>query len=151
MRCKRSVRAVLFLSAIIPVLRKTPCCVSSPQEEEEEGAAASTDPGGEVITKATPTTGDVADEGGGAEAMGDAGLVNGEGEDEEEEEEEEEEEGEEGEEIWQRRRSMQASGGVSQEEEAGPLVMGGSVDSGEQSAAETDGESGESWQPSFPV
>ncbi|KAJ8350502.1 hypothetical protein SKAU_G00256320 [Synaphobranchus kaupii] len=55
----------------------------------------------------------------------------------------EEEEEEEGEEIWQRRQSLQASGGVSQEEEAtGPLAMGGSVDSGGLSATETDGESG---------
>ncbi|KAG5833557.1 hypothetical protein ANANG_G00277150, partial [Anguilla anguilla] len=115
-----------------------PCCPSSSgrhplsptKEEDEGGAMASTDPGGGVIAKTTPTTGDVADEGGGAcgvEVTGEAGLVNGE---------------EEGEEIWQRRRSLQASGGVSQEEEAGTLATGGSVDSGGHSATETDGESG---------
>ncbi|KAJ8252809.1 hypothetical protein GJAV_G00205860 [Gymnothorax javanicus] len=102
----------------------------SPLKEEGEGegeAGAPADPGGGVIAKAMPTTGDVADEGGGAcgpEVVGDTGLVNGEEEEEEE--------------IWQRRRSLQASGGVPQEEEAVTLAVGGAVDSGGQSAVETD-------------
>ncbi|KAJ8410608.1 hypothetical protein AAFF_G00195120 [Aldrovandia affinis] len=106
------------------------------EEEEEEGAAgaaaACTDPGGGAVGEAAPAASDAADEGGGACGPKVAECEAAAGEAIRDEDEEE---------IWQRRQSLQASGGVSQDEEAGTSAMGGLADSA-QSATETDGESG---------
>lgn len=102
-------------------------------QEAEEGAETAIDPGGRVISGTPPTNQAVDDEGGGqtavTEAGGDAVAAS---------------EQEAVEDIGARRLSLQAAGGVAEEqegEETKPHKDAGSVDS-EQVTAETDREEG---------
>lgn len=88
---------------------------------------SSEEPRGSDGTEATPSISNYAGDGGGATASSQSGHAT------------EVEGEEEGEEVWQRRRSLQASGGTSQEEGAGSAEASGpSAESG-QVAMETDG------------
>uniref|UniRef100_A0A3B4YGB5 HECT-type E3 ubiquitin transferase n=1 Tax=Seriola lalandi dorsalis TaxID=1841481 RepID=A0A3B4YGB5_SERLL len=102
-------------------------------EEAEEGAETAIDPGGDVVPSTPPTTQAVDDEGGGqtdvTEAEGEAAAASGQ---------------EEVEETSVRRLSLQAAGGVAEEQEGEvtkPQEEAGSADS-EQVTTETDGEDG---------
>ncbi|KAM3837944.1 E3 ubiquitin-protein ligase HECW2-like, partial [Diretmus argenteus] len=86
---------------------------------EEEGAESSSSEANGPIAAAAPTNSSVADQGGGASgtsAQVGARAARGNGGEEPEEEEEE------GGEVWRRRRSMQASGGVAQNQEVGVVT-----------------------------
>lgn len=102
-------------------------------QEAEEGAEAAIDPGGDVVSGTPPTNQAVDDEGGGQVAIteAEAGAPPA--------SEQEEVEG-----ISVRRPSLQAAGGVAEEqegEETKPNEEAGSADS-EQVTTETDGEEG---------
>lgn len=99
-------------------------------QEAEEGAETAIDPGGDVVSGTPPTNQAVDDEGGGQVAFAEA-----EGEAREQAEVEE---------VIVRRLSLQAAGGVAEEqegEETKPQEEAGSADS-EQVTTETDGEEG---------
>ncbi|XP_076159342.1 E3 ubiquitin-protein ligase HECW2 isoform X2 [Alosa pseudoharengus] len=95
-------------------------------ENRSVEAETSEDPRGSDVTEATPSTKNVAEEGG-ATACSQSGQAI------------EEEEGEEGEEVWQRRRSLQASANASQEEAARSSEASGPATESGQVAMETDG------------
>ncbi|XP_062383384.1 E3 ubiquitin-protein ligase HECW2 [Sardina pilchardus] len=94
-------------------------------ENRPTEAETSEEPRGSDATEATPSTNNVAEEGG-ATASSQSGQAN-------------EEEGEEGEEVWQRRRSLQASANASQEEAARSNEASGPAAESGQVAMETDG------------
>lgn len=99
-------------------------------QEAEEGAETAIDPGGDAVSGATPTNQAVDDEGGGQAAATEADGASG--------------EQVEVEEVSARRPSLQASGGVSEEQEGEESKLreeAGSADS-EQVTTETDGEEG---------
>ncbi|KAM7380894.1 hypothetical protein PAMP_004164 [Pampus punctatissimus] len=101
--------------------------------EAEEGAEAAIDPGGDMVSATPPTNQDVDDEGGGQVAVTEAAV-----------EAPSSSEQQEVEEIGARRLSLQAVGGVAEEEEGEgtkPHEEAGFVDS-EQVTTETDGEEG---------
>lgn len=102
-------------------------------QESEEGAEAAIDPGGDVVSGTPPTNQAVDDEGGGQVAVAEAAR-----------EAPPASEQAEVAEVSVRRLSLQAAGGVAEEQEGEvtkPVEEAGSADS-EQVTTETDGEEG---------